>query len=219
MVRAVRRAGVTLMTAQTLRFAPVLCRLRERVSAIGALEYLSLTMRVERPPHTWLGEPAQAGGGVMIEIGIHLLDLIRFLTGEEAVDVFAMCERRHTTHVEDMAFARFTLGSGIPCYVEVSRVSGGRLCRVEAVGKAGQLAADVDQSVLTQIEARNVIDREVVPDRPTILTVLEEFARSLSSGTPVPVTGEDGLQAVAMAESCYRSAREGRPVAVPPYVS
>jgi myo-inositol 2-dehydrogenase/D-chiro-inositol 1-dehydrogenase len=118
-----------------------------------------------------------------------------------------------------MAFARFTLGSGIPCYVEVSRVSGGRICRVEVVGNGGQLVADVDQSVLTQIEARNVIDREVIPDHPTILTVMEEFARSLSRGTPVPVTGEDGLQALAMAESCYRSAREGRQVAVPAYAS
>ena len=217
MVRAARHAGVTLMTAQTLRFTPVLCRLRARAPVIGALEYVSLTMRAERPPHAWLSDPAQVGGGVLIEIGIHLLDLIRFLTGEEAVEVFAVCDQRHTTRVEDMAFARFILASGVRCHVEVSRVSGGRICRVEAVGETGQLVADVDRSVLTRIEGRSVVETEAVPDRPTIVTVLEEFARSLSMGTSVPVTGEDGLRAVTMAESCYRSAREGRPVAIPAY--
>lgn len=215
MVKVTRAAGVQLMTAQTLRFTPVLRRLRERLPLIGALDYLTLTMRAERPPHKWLDDPAQAGGGVLIEIGIHLLDLIRYLTGEEAVEVSAELARRHTGRVEDMAWARILLASGVRCLLEVSRVSGGRLVRVEAVGQAGQLIAEVDRSILSRIEGRSLVETDAVPDRPTIVTVLEEFARSLSTGAPVPVSGEDGFRAVAMAESGYRSAREGRPVAVP----
>jgi predicted dehydrogenase len=161
-----------------------------------------------------LDDPAQAGGGVLLEIGIHLLDLIRFLTGEEAVEAAADLARRHTSRVEDLAQARFRLASGVPAYVEVSRVSGGRLCRTEAVGRNGQLLADVDRSLLTRIEGRTIVEAESVPDRPTVVTVLEVFARSLSTGTAVPVSGEDGLRAVAMAEACYRAAREGRPVPV-----
>ena len=215
MVRAARDAGVTLMTAQTLRFTPVLARLRDRLVDVGSLEYLVLAMRAERPPHRWLGDPSQAGGGVLLEIGIHLLDLIRFLTGDEAVEAVADLARRHTSRVEDLALARFRLANGVSCYVEVSRVSGGRVCRVEAIGQTGQLIADVDRSLLTRIEGRMIVDTEAVPDRPTVITVLEAFAKSLSTGTPVPVSGEDGLRAVAMAEACYRSAREGRPVPAP----
>jgi predicted dehydrogenase len=214
MVRAAREAGVTLMTAQTLRFTPVLARLRERLADVGSLEYLVLTMRADRPPHRWLGDPSQAGGGVLLEIGIHLLDLIRFLTGAEAVEAVADLAQRHTSRVEDLAQARFRLSSGISCYVEVSRVSGGRVCRVEAVGGAGQLIADVDRSLLTRIEGRVVAETEAVPDQPTVSTVLEAFAKSLSTGAPVPVSGEDGLRAVAMADACYRAAREGKPVPI-----
>jgi predicted dehydrogenase len=221
MVRAARDAGVTLMTAQTLRFTPVLARLRDRLEGVGSLEYLVLAMRAERPPHRWLGDPAQAGGGVLLEIGIHLLDLIRFLTGVEAVEAVADLAQRHTGEVEDLALARFRLSNGVVCYVEVSRVSGGRVCRVEAIGGAGQLIADVDRSLLTRIEGRTVADTEAVPDRPTVIIVLEAFARSLSTGAPVPVSGEDGLCAVVMAEACYRAAREGRPVtvAIPSYLT
>ena len=214
MVRAAREADVTLMTAQTLRFTPVLARLRERLADVGSLEYLVLTMRADRPPHRWLGDPSQAGGGVLLEIGIHLLDLIRFLTGAEAVEAVADLAQRHTSRVEDLAQARFRLSSGIFCYVEVSRVSGGRVCRVEAVGRAGQLIADVDRSLLTRIEGRVVAETEAVPDQPTVGTVLEAFAMSLTTGAPVPVSGEDGLRAVAMADACYRAAREGKPVPI-----
>lgn len=214
MVGAARTAGVALMTAQTLRFTPVLERLRATLPLIGPLEYLCLVMRAERPPHHWLDDPAQAGGGVLLEIGIHLLDFIRYLTGEEAVEAAGELLQRHTTRVEDLAQVRFRLASGLPCYVEVSRVSGGRVCRVEAVGQAGQLFADVDRSLLTRTEGRAIVAAESVPDRPTVVMVLEAFARSLIAGTPAPVSGEDGLCAVAMAEACYRAAREGRPVPV-----
>ena len=214
MVGAARAAGVVLMAAQTLRFTPVLERLRASLPLIAPLEYLCLAMRAERPPHRWLDDPAQAGGGVLLEIGIHLLDLIRYLTGEEAVEAGGEMIRRHTTQVEDLAQVRFRLASGIPCYVEVSRVSGGRTCRVEAVGRNGQLLADVDRSLLTRIEGRTIVAAESVPDKPTVITVLEAFARSLMTGAPVPVSGEDGLRAVAMAEACYRAAREGRSVPV-----
>ncbi|MEK7797356.1 MAG: Gfo/Idh/MocA family oxidoreductase [Nitrospirota bacterium] len=214
MVGAARTAGVALMTAQTLRFTPVLERLRASLPLIAPLEYLCLVMRAERPPHHWLDDPAQAGGGVLLEIGIHLLDLIRYLTGEEAVEAAGEMLQRHTTRVEDLAQVRFRLASGLPCYVEVSRVSGGRVCRAEAVGQAGQLIADVDRSLLTRTVGRTIVAAESVPDRPTVAIVLEAFARSLIAGTPAPVSGEDGLRAVAMAEACYRAAREGRPVPV-----
>jgi predicted dehydrogenase len=214
MIQATRAGGVALMTAQTLRFTPVLCRFRESLGTIGPLQYLLLSMRAEPAPHRWLDDPREAGGGVLLEIGIHLLDLIRFLTEEEPVEVSAEIGRRHTRNVEDMAWARFRLSSGTRCYVEVSRVSAGRSCRVEAIGARGQLHADVQQSVLTRIEGRNVIDREEVPDRPTLIAALEKFAQSLTTGSKMPVTGEDGLRAVAMAEAAYRSASELRPIAV-----
>ena len=214
MVAAARAAEVPLMTAQTLRFTPVLRRLRERLGTIGPVEFFSLCMRAERPPHAWLDQKDKAGGGVVLEIGIHLFDLLRYLTDQEAVEVRAETARLHTEQVEDLAQLRFTLASGAACFAELSRVSGGRLCRVEAVGQKGQLIADVGTGTLTRIEGWKVAEVESVPDRPTIEIVLEAFARSLQDKAPMPVSGEDGLRAVAMAEAAYRSAALGKPVAV-----
>lgn len=214
MVEAARAAGVPLMTAQTLRFTPVLRRLRERLTTIGPVEFFSLCMRAERPPHAWLDQKGKAGGGVVLEIGIHLFDLLRYLTGQEVAEVRAETARRYTKQVEDLAQIRFTVSSGAACFVELSRVSGGRLCRAEAIGSKGQLIADVGTGTLTRIEGWKVMDVESVPDRPTVEIVLEAFARSLQDKTPVPVSGEDGLRAVVMAEAAYRSAALGKPVKV-----
>jgi len=82
------------------------------------------------------------------------------------------------------------------------------------VGETGQLLVDVNESRLTRIEGRKVAETEAVADDPTIVSVLEAFARSVATGEPVPVSGEDGLRAVVMAEAAYRSAADGRPVAV-----
>lgn len=214
MIAAARAAGVPLMTAQTLRFTPVLRRLKERLAAVAPVEYFSLFMRGERPPHAWLDQPDQAGGGVILEIGIHLFDLLRYLTGQDAVEVLAETARRHTQRLEDMAHLRFLLPGGVRCYVEVSRVSGGRLCRAEAIGARGQLVADVGTSLLTRIEGWKVAETEAVQDQPTLVPVLEAFAAALAAGGPMPVTGEDGMRAVAMAEAAYQSAAQGRAVAI-----
>ncbi len=66
MVGAARAAGVALMTAQTLRFTPVLERLRASLPLIGPLEYLCLTMRAERPPTPgWMIRRRRAGASCL----------------------------------------------------------------------------------------------------------------------------------------------------------
>jgi predicted dehydrogenase len=215
MVQAVRAKGVSLMTAHTLRFVPVLIRLKEAMSSVGPLLYLSLTVRAERPPHPWQDDPEQAGGGVLIENGIHLLDLIRYLTGLETVEVYAEMDRRFTRQVEDMAMVRFTLSNGVRCLVDASRVSASRVCRIDAIGHDCQISVDVDQGTLCRVKGRTIVETEVIPGRPTVVAVLEEFSRSILRNSHPSVSGEDGLQAVAMAEAAYQSARDRRPVQIP----
>src|SRR5437588_153271 len=98
-VNAAHDARVPIMTAQTLRFTPVLQRLKQALANAGPLHYLSIMMRVEPAAHPWLADPIQSGGGVMLEIGVHLLDMIRFLPNEEPVQVSAELVRRRTVRV------------------------------------------------------------------------------------------------------------------------
>jgi predicted dehydrogenase len=214
MVRAAEAAGVPLMTAQTLRFDRAVLALKSQLGSAGTRRYLVLTNRVEPRPEV-IRDPADYGGrGVLLEIGIHQLDLIRFLTGEEVAEVRCEVERPSPDAAEVRALASLRTTGGLPCIVDVSRVTGGRVSRAEWIGADGQLTADWVHHRLRRVSGINAETEEAVEDAPTVEEALRAFCGALARGLPMPVTGVDGLRAVEIAEACYESATSGKAVLV-----
>ena len=114
MVRVADAAGVPLMTAHTLRFDRAVETLKLKLAAAGSRRYLVLTNRVEPRPDV-LRDPEDYGGrGVLLEIGIHLLDLVRFLTGEEVAEVRCELERPSPDAAELRALVSLRTTGGLP---------------------------------------------------------------------------------------------------------
>lgn len=206
MVRAAEFYGIPLMTAQTLRFDSAVLALKAELASVGPRQYLVLTNRVE-PRAEFTQDPADYGGrGVLLEIGIHLLDLVRFLTGEEVVEVRCDMDGSASDRPESRALVSLRTTGGLPCIVDVSRVTEGRISRAEWVGKDGQLIADWVRHRLSRISSRNALDEKTLEDRGTIVPTLQAFLEALEGGVPMPITGLDGQRAVEIADACYRSA-------------
>ncbi|MCS6897727.1 MAG: Gfo/Idh/MocA family oxidoreductase, partial [Nitrospira sp.] len=93
MVSMARQAGVLLMTAQTLRFDAVIQRVYGWKERLGRSERLLLTSHIEtketKPAHA----QGYGGRGALLEFGVHLLDLVRYLTGEEVREVRCTMDR------------------------------------------------------------------------------------------------------------------------------
>lgn len=203
------------MVAHTLRYSPAVSCLKERLPAIGPIRTIHGAMRQEPLPHAWKRDPLLSGGGCIMQIGVHLFDTIRYLTDEEPSRLWCETRRVLNPAVEDVASCVLTLrGSGALCTVEVSKVSGGRTGLLAVVGERGQLLSDFINGTLTKVAGRRTQALAVRGQPHAIKSVLEDFRRSVVHGTPPPVTGQDGLQAVRMAEACYRSAADGRPVSL-----
>lgn len=212
MACAAEMAGVPLMTAHTLRFDHAVVALKSQLSAVGLRRYLVLTNRTEPRPEV-IRHPEDYGSrGVLLEIGIHLLDLVRFLTGEEVAEVRCELERPSPKAAELRALVSLRTTGGLPCIVDVSRMTSGRISRAEWVGADGQLAADWVHHRVRRVSAGNVVTEEAVEDVPTVEAVLRAFLDALQRGTPMPITGVDGLRAVEIADACYASAETGGPV-------
>jgi predicted dehydrogenase len=212
MVRAAEAAGVPLMTAQTLRFDRAVLALKSQLASVGPRRYLVLTNRVEPRPEV-VRDPEDYGGrGVLLEIGIHQLDLIRFLTGEEVTEVRCELERPSPGAAELRALASLRTTGGLSCVLDVSRVSRGRVCRVEWIGVEGQLTADWVHHRVRKVSAGNVATEQAVEDVPTVEAALHAFCNALTQGLPMPVSGLDGQRAVEIADACYESAESGRTV-------
>ena len=209
-VQATAAARVPLMVAQTLRFDASAQALREELPTIGTLHYLTLTNRVELRPEVVGDIEGYGGRGVLLEIGIHLLDLIRDVTGEEVTEVRCEIDQMERGRPEYRASAVLRTTGGVTCLLDVSRLSGGRVSRAEAVGSRGQLLADWIGHRLTHVQSRDETVTRPTEHRPTIVATVVAFVEALRQGRPMPITGLDGQRAVEIADACYQSAASGQ---------
>ena len=209
MVMAAEEAGQLLMTAQTLRFDSTILLLKERLPEIGPLRYATFTSRIETKTGAELHSSIPGQGGVLLEFGVHLLDLVPFLIGEEVVAVRCELDRLPTIAPEMMAIVQAHTVSGLRCVMDIARVGAGRVARAEWVGSHGQMAADWFHHRVTGVIGGGAPFEWVVQPQQTILATLRAFVHAIETKTPPPITGRDGCRAVEVADACYRSAELG----------
>jgi predicted dehydrogenase len=202
---AVARSGCVAMTAQTLRFDSAIADLLAHQKELGELRYVSVASRMEPS----IGSAAGfSGRGCLLEIGIHVLDLIRLLTGDEVTEVSCVMDIVPPNGPESRVLGRLVTRRGIPCLIDVSRLSSGRVGRVELVGSEAQLTADWCGHRVTRVSARQNGEDWPSGAEPTIVRTLQAFLRAARGESPVAVTIDDGLRAVEIADACYASARQ-----------
>lgn len=210
-VDAFRTAGVTLTVAQTLRFDPLLLRLRARLGELGGLRGFSFEQRIEPRGLAWEDEPETSGGGVLIQTGIHTLDALRFVTGVDRIEVagarFARMQYRHN---EDHALLQLQISvPGQPSIigdVASSKIGHSRHMRFALFLESCGLSADLIERTLTETRGRERTTA-AIPDDPTIPPLLQAFVRCVEGHGPNPIPGEEGTRSLALVEAAYRMGR------------
>lgn len=210
MVTTAREAGVPIMTAQTLRFDATIQELHRRRHLIGRSERLLLTSHIETR-HTAPGHAEGYGRrGALIEIGIHLLDAVRFLTGEDVRDVRCTMNQLPPATPETIVSAQLVTQGGTVCMLDIARLPGERVGLAEWIGSQGRLQANWPHRRLRWTSNSGEIREEKdYPPSQTVLATLTAFLQAIEEGTPMPITGVDGCRAVEIAEACYQSAQAG----------
>jgi len=208
MVVLAGEAEVPLMTAQTLRFDNTIQEMKRLQPRLRRSERLDLVSRIE----TRKTAPDHADGygkrGAVLEIGVHMLDLVRFLTGEEAREVRCTMDDLPPAAPETSASIELTTGGGTACRIDIARVPAGRVGRAVWSGAQGRLEADWVQGRLHCRDETGTKNFDL-PSSQTVLASLTAFLQAVRNHSPMPVTGEDGYRAVELADACYRSAQLG----------
>ena len=207
-IAALARVGELLLTVgQTLRYNRVIQLLRERLPRLGSLYSFAANQRLEPSTLGWHEQPELAGAGVSFHTAVHLFDALRYITGREIRRVMAVTGRRHNAALEDMLLALVEMEGGVQGVVDCSKVGAARSGRFEFVGRNGQLHGDQIYTTCREIHhsKRTAVD----PGEPvgTIIPLLTDWRDYLAGAGPNPVTGQDGLRAVAVCDACLRSAR------------
>lgn len=209
MMEAATRAAVPLMTGHTLRFDSTIQAMQATRHMIGRSQRLHLTSHIETKERG----PAHADGygkrGALLEVGVHMLDLVRFLTGEEVCEVRCTMDVVPPVAPESAASVQLITQRGTECRVDVRRVAAGRTGSAVWIGSDGQLTADWTQQRLQWAGAGNRTETWTLVSCPTIVATMSAFLEALRRKQAMPITGEDGFRAVEIAEACYRSAQAG----------
>ena len=216
MIESAERGGVLLGVAQTLRFTPLLGALRSLLPSVGELHAVNAAMRHERTQKRWHLDKETSGGGAALEIGVHLFDAVRYLTGGEFETVYGETRFAPGEEVEQYARAVGRLEGGASVGAEIAKCVDGRATTFELVGSEGSLCADLQRNTLTRVRGRESEPLEVPENAWAIPLVLNQFCGAVLSGGEPAVSGMDGLRAVAVAEALYRSASSGKSEPVQP---
>ena len=216
MVAAAAGARIPLMTGQTLRFDATIQALKAKRSMIGRLQQVFLNSRIEMKN----GGPFHADGygkrGALLEIGVHLLDLVRFLTDDEVREVRCTMDPVPPAAPDRAASVRLVTAQGADGRIEVTRTGASRVGTAVLVGSQGRLTADWIQQRLEWTGPDQRTEAWLLSPCPTVLATLQAFVEAVQRSKPMPISGEDGFRAVEIAEACYRSAAShGARVALP----
>jgi predicted dehydrogenase len=209
MVDAAREADVLLMTAQTMRFDPTILLLKQQLDSIGPLRAATFVSHVETKPNLLTDAAQPIALGALLELGIHVLDLVRFLTGDEIVAVRCTMTPAPTSGPENTVQGELRTSGGKTSTFDIARVESARVGTAEWVGVTGTITADWPRRTVTKTRVQGTSETWTVESRPTVLAMLESFVHAIRSSTAPPITGVDGCRAVEAADACYRSARLG----------
>ncbi len=219
----VQRRGVQLMTGFNRRYDPSFLKVREMVKAgkVGEPQLLRITSRDPSPPSE---EYLRASGGLFLDMTIHDFDMARYLIGSEVTEVYARAHALGDPVFQklgdwDTAATTLTFNNRALGTIDNSRQAAyGYDQRVEVFGSAGMVMVNnntPDSHVyLDRAGTHSSLPLHFFMERYTesYLNEMQAFVDAVKNGRPVPVTGHDGLMAVAIGLAAAKSARENRPV-------
>ena len=207
-----------LMVGHIVRFNPAIQVLKQKLDAGELGRIYQILCRRAGPFPDRIRDV-----GVIVDLAPHDIDIMRFLVGSDPIRVYAEIEQRIHTEYEDLLWATLRFADGIIGGLEINWLTPTKIRETLVLGERGLFRVDDLTQDLYFFENAQVKDvqwaalqtiKGVSEGRMTRFSIsryeplkaeLQSFLKSVRDGSPVPVSGEDGLAALrislAMVES------------------
>jgi len=224
-IQAAEAAGAPLMVGHIERFNPAVIALKQRLESGELGRLFQIDARRQGP------FPARVRDvGVVIDLAVHDLDIMRFVTGTEIVRVYAETERRlHTSH-EDLLTGLARLSDGAVGTLTINWLTPAKIRELYVTGERGMFRVDYltqdlyffensgaqsgqweTLQVLRGVSEGRMI-RHVIAKKEPLRAELEAFLAAVRGTAPAPVSGQDGLRALELAQAIICSGETHQPV-------
>ncbi|TIT00294.1 Gfo/Idh/MocA family oxidoreductase [Mesorhizobium sp.] len=226
MVAAAKAAGIVLGTNHHLRNAGSHRAMREAIAAgrIGKPIAARVFHSVYLPENlqSWRITRPEAGGGVVLDITVHDADTLRFVLGDDPLEVSAFTQAAGMANggLEDGAMCIWRFKSDIIAQSHEGFTTKFAGTGFEVHGSEGSLIA---KDVMTQKPIGSVLlrtakgEEELSFDREDLyVRSLRQFHAAIGGEGQPSATGEDGIWSLTSAEAALQSAKSGKSVVVDP---
>ncbi|RWP14872.1 MAG: Gfo/Idh/MocA family oxidoreductase [Mesorhizobium sp.] len=226
MVAAAKAAGIVLGTNHHLRNAGSHRAMREAIAAgrIGKPIAARVFHSVYLPENLqgWRITRPEAGGGVVLDITVHDADTLRFVLGDDPLEVSAFTQAAGMAigGLEDGAMCIWRFTSGIIAQSHEGFTTKFAGTGFDVHGSEGSLIA---KDVMTQKPIGSLLlrtatgEEELSFDREDLyVRSLRQFHAAIGGEGQPSATGEDGVWSLTSAEAALQSARSGKSVAIDP---
>src|SRR5271169_4525115 len=200
-IAAARHTGVRLMVGHVERFNPTVEAIKD---AIRAEDILSIAItRVGPFP------PRMSNVGVVIDLAVHDIDLIRWFTESEIIEVQpqlsnAVAER------EDIALLQFRTASGVLAHINTNWLTPFKARNVTIATRDKYVMGDLLTRQVTECfgfkpdGSYSMRHLPVGHDEP-LRAELVAFLRAVRSGSVPAVTGDEGVASLEIAIRCLEN--------------
>jgi predicted dehydrogenase len=233
MVDAAAKANRVLMVAMQRRFGGIERAIKDAVAsgAIGKPDFIRARLshggpQLWAPEQKWFTTASEAGGGAMLDLGVHVADLAIWFMGEIDSVAGQVGTLAKQIEVDDTGAMILHFKSGAIGVVEASWSSMPPLSAIEIYGSEGRVMAGYPRNDISILKADGSpvpgFSREEVMARfdPRDLlapsrALAENFIAAIQGRAKPSPDGIDGLRAVEAVEACYRSSRSGSRIKLP----
>lgn len=219
----VKKSGIIFQVGFMKRFDKTYSSMMRMVAEgkIGKQYIIKITSRDPYlPPLSYV----KTSGGIFLDMSCHDFDLLRYLTGSEVEEVFAIGDVLIDPAIKqyddyDMVVVNVKLANGSLGVIENCRKTNyGYDQRIEMFGSLGSISAD--NPLITSISLKS--DNTIAIDNQHYWFMeryedayIEQFGAffdSVKNNKPPLVGGVDGLKAILIGIAAKKSVKEGKPV-------
>ena len=219
MLQAAREAGTWLTMGSKFRYVDDVVKSKHYIAQGLIGEVVSIenafTSRVEMAKR-WHANPAESGGGVIIDNGTHSVDIVRYLTGPIVTIAASEAARFQQLPVEDTAHVVARTEHNVLAAIDLSwSINKQTESYIRVCGSDGTIALDWIGSKYCSAHGGTWVRFGNGYNKVAALGAqLDNFCRAIKGEEPLLITAEDALASVETITAAYRSLRSHRWVTV-----
>jgi UDP-N-acetylglucosamine 3-dehydrogenase len=204
-INSAKRQGVKIMVGFIERFNPAVIKTEELIKnrEIGEI-VLASSKRVSRRPHR-IGDV-----GVIKDMAIHDIDLIRHLFGRKTKQVYAVAGNL-SHNFEDYANIVIRFDDSRSAFVEANWLTPRKVRRLTITGTEGIIQVEYITQELN-VEKQELMYMPFFKQQEPLMLELHYFLSSIINDEQPSPSGKDGLETLRICEAALNSAKTRRPI-------